>query len=238
MDLLRIAICQSKEEETGRLAQAMEEYGRQEGLGLSWHAFSRPEELLQGLAVRGWDLVLLDQGKNGSGLELARTIRACSPEVEVAVLADTATDALQGYSVPLLDYLLRPVEPERLHRTLDWLVRSGRRQRAGLLLNLDSGTQRVRCSQIAYVEVQDKLLYFHLDDGTNRAVRAPLRRYEDILLRQPGFMKVHRSYIVNLWHMVRLTDSRLETAGGQAVPISRLLYSQVRRAFLALQSEP
>ena len=57
---------------------------------------------------------------------------------------------------------------------------------------------RVPFSQLAYVEVNGKHLYFHLADGTVREVAGSLKDYEPLLLARPEFMRIHRSYIVNM----------------------------------------
>ena len=76
------------------------------------------------------------------------------------------------------------------------------------------------------------MLYFHLTDGSVRTSRASLSEYEPLLLYQKGFFKVHRAYIVNFRHMTELTADSFCTHTGQTIPISRLLYPQVRQAYI------
>ena len=76
----------------------------------------------------------------------------------------------------------------------------------------------------------------------NKALFSPDRRqrtsgffldgFEEKLLARPEFIKVHRSYIVNLWQVNELRAKELITSRGKAVPISRLLYGKVREAYM------
>lgn len=54
----------------------------------------------------------------------------------------------------------------------------------------------------------------------------------DELLSRPEFVKVHRSYIVNLWQVGELGTKELITHAGKTVPISHLLYGKVREAYM------
>jgi hypothetical protein len=60
-----------------------------------------------------------------------------------------------------------------------------------------------------------------------------------------GFARCHRSYIVNLAHIRRITKTEVVMENGKAVPLSRRLYTAVNRAFIdyhtgvgRLESEP
>lgn len=91
---------------------------------------------------------------------------------------------------------------------------------------------RILFSKLAFVEIMNKKLYFHLADGGVREVSSTLADFEDKLLTRPEFFKVHRSYIVNLWQVVELGSKELITNAGKTVPISRLLYVKVREAYM------
>lgn len=60
------------------------------------------------------------------GLELARRLRECRPEIHIAFLTAYEEFAREAFDVEALDYLLKPVMREDLSRTLDRFVkRSG-----------------------------------------------------------------------------------------------------------------
>lgn len=74
------------------------------------------------------DLVLLDMDMPTlHGLELARRIRECRPEIHIAFLTAYEEFARDAFDVEALDYLLKPVMKEDLSRTIGrFLKRSGR----------------------------------------------------------------------------------------------------------------
>ena len=48
-----------------------------------------------------------------------------------------------------------------------------------------------------------------------------------------GFVRCHRSYIVGLRHVNRITKTDVVLDGGEAIPLSRRMYNEVNQAFIA-----
>ena len=84
------------------------------------------------------------------------------------------------------------------------------------------------------MEVNGKPLFFNMADGTVYEVAASMREYEGALLARPEFMRVHRSYIVNMLQAEKLSPAGVITFSGHNVPVSRLLYGQLQKDYLAL----
>lgn len=89
-------------------------------------------------------------------------------------------------------------------------------------------------SQLTYVEVYGKHLYFNLIDGSVHEVYGTLLEYEEKLLERPEFMRVHRSYIVNLLHAAEVSPTGIRTFTGKTVPVSRLQYPQLQKEYMKL----
>lgn len=93
---------------------------------------------------------------------------------------------------------------------------------------------RLPFAQLSFVEVNGKQLYFNMTDGTVHEMTAPMREYEGALLARPEFMRVHRSYIVNMLQAEKLSPAGVITFSGHNIPVSRLLYSQLQKDYLEL----
>ena len=77
-------------------------------------------------------------------------------------------------------------------------------------------------------------LYFNLADGQVREVVGSMKEYEDALLTRPEFMRIHRSYIVNMLQIEELSPAGLRTFSGRELPVSRLLYPQLQKDYMKL----
>ena len=174
------------------------------------------------------DVVLLDiQLGAETGFDLLELI-----EPEPAIIFVTAYErhALRAFEVNALDYLLKPVMPERLAAALERLE-APRPEVAPagpldyedrLLLRLDDHLAFLRVDAIKYVEAAGDYSYVHTSDGKRRLVHKPLKEWEN-RLPDNYFLRIHRSTIVNMEHVHRLEPwsnySYLVYVGGVDEPL-------------------
>ena len=98
-----------------------------------------------------------------------------------------------------------------------------------------AGFTRIPFSIIEFLEVFSKKMRFHLADGTVKEIYGSLSDFEDKLLCREEFVKVHRSYIVNMESVLSLTAKEFTTDamdGRLGNSASRLLYRQGRETYL------
>lgn len=103
----------------------------------------------------------------------------------------------------------------------------------GLVFRNREGIVKVFFEKLEYVEVINKTVSFYLTDGTVREVTAALGDFEDRLLARPEFLKIHRSYLVNLNHIEAIDTNGIVTKSGHSIPLSRLRRSQVQDAYVS-----
>ena len=230
---MRIAICDDDYEEITRIASIIEAYKHEKAAPIAFATFQSATELLSAVKTAGFTLYILDIMMPGlNGIDAAKEIRAMDKDVKLLFLTSSPEFALESYDVRAYHYLLKPAARERLFPILDALLLEEQTPQEGITLKTQTGIFRVLFAQLAFVEVKNKKLFFHLNDGEVRVVNAPLADFEDVLLSRSEFVKTHRAYIVNLWQIKEFTAAGLLTYTRETVPLSRLLYPAVRKAYM------
>ena len=192
-------------------------------------ALSAMEAIRNGMQA---ELLFLDiQMPNLSGLELSRLL---PPEMKVIFITAFEQYAVEGFRVEALDYLLKPVSAKLLFPLLDRLYQREQNPQDGLTVRSEGVLVRLPFSQLSYVEVMGKHLFFHMTDDSVHEVVGALKEYEGALLARPEFMRTHRSYIVNMLQAEKLSPAGVVTFSGRSVPVSRLLYNQLQKDYLEL----
>ncbi len=195
-------------------------------------SFQNATELLASMDNRDYDLLLLDVLMPGvNGMQAAHEIREHNCKMEIVFLTSSPEYAVESYSVRAHYYLLKPATEEKLFPILDRLMFDFKSPEDALYIKTQSSVFSIPYGKIEYIEVNSKKLYFYLTDGSNREVSGSLADFERALLKRPGFIKVHRSYLVNLQLVRELRQGELVTVTGQHVPVSRTAYPQVRTAY-------
>lgn len=171
------------------------------------------------------DLLFLDiQMPELSGIEFANLL----PK-ETKVIFTTAFDryAIDGYKVNAIDYLLKPISYETfvlsVNKAIEWfkMVRkqSTLSQDRFLFVKSEYKLIQVKFDDIAYIEgVKDYIkIYLSTNDKPIMSLMN-MKKLEDFLPR-PLFMRVHRSFIVNMSKVTMIDRSRI-VIGDNYIPVS------------------
>ena len=230
-----IAVCDDQVEELEVLIELLRAWQEERRTAVRCKTFRSAAELLEVAGKEPFTLYLLDVMMPGvDGLAAAREIRSFDDAAEIVFLTASPGFAYESYGVRALDYLLKPIRAERLFPVLDRLLQREQKPEEGLTLKCGSTLTRILFSQLTYVEVSGKHLYFNLTDGSVHEVSGTLKEYESLLLERPEFMQPHRSYIVNMLQAAELSAGGIRTFSDKHIPVSRLLYPQLQKDYMKL----
>lgn len=231
---MHMAICDDDAKVLHQLADAVSRYAAACGQQLRLQTFAEAESMLQAARTERFTHYLLDVMMPGvDGMAAAREIRSFDTDARLIFLSSFTEFAYQSYRVRATDYLLKPVEIKQLHELLDRLFAEESRVEECLCVESGRGLLRIPFDRLCFVEVNQKKLYFHLANGQIREIPGTFASFEAELLARPGFAKIHRSYMVNLSWVSELSTEGCVLFSGKNLPISRLLYQQVREAYMA-----
>jgi two-component system, LytTR family, response regulator LytT len=147
----------------------------------------------------GCDAVFLDIELAGaSGLDAARLLHGETEPPAIVFVTAHAEYAVDAFAVEAFDYLLKPVDPERLARVLERLrerQQPGREARR-IPVVAGGGTELIDQEQVCYVQAEGDYSRVHTYDRSYLST-ASLRDLESAL-PPDRFLRIHRSYLVNL----------------------------------------
>lgn len=231
---MRIAVCDDNEQDISRMGRLIAEYQLSRNAQIDCHYFINSTEFLSNLKSGTYDLVLLDVLMPGvDGIQAARELRELDENVRLVFASASPEFAVESYHVGAYYYLLKPIDADLFFSMLD-KIRGELSAQAeqGFILKSRDGVVWVAFAKLAYVEVINKTLFFHLADGVVREITAPLGDYEGKLLSRSEFLKTHRSYLVNLNYVQALENNSLQMKSGHSLPISRQRHGRVRDAYM------
>ena len=199
------------------------------------HRASSGAEALRALEQHSVDALFLDiHMPSLSGLDIARVIsRFARPPAVVFVTADEDR-ALEAFELRAVDYLLKPVRTERLaesvRRVCELMEGS---TPAPEVITVDQGgvSRMIRRDDVRYVQAQGDYARLHTAEASY-LIRIPLSDLER-QWAEAGFLRVHRSYLVQLDHVTRLRGGpghATVTIGQVELPVSRRLHPALREA--------
>ena len=231
---LYIAVCDDDARVRRQMAEILEQYSAANRLPLRRQMFDNAEDMLRAARTERFTHYFLDvMMPCMDGMTAAQEIRSFDADAKLIFLTSFSEYAYQSYRVRAYDYLLKPVQAQTLTELLDRLRAEEEAAEACIGVQCGRSIFRIPYARLAYLEVNQKKLFFNLTDGQVRTVPGTIAGFEAELLARPDFVKIHRSYIVNLNQISELSPEGCILFSGRNLPVSRLLYPQVRRAYMA-----
>lgn len=182
---------------------------------------------------KDWDVLLLDieMGKE-SGMELAERVRRENEEVSIIFATGYAQYMGRGYDVGAMQYLLKPVEEEKLFACLDRVKRQQEKSGKKLLFETTAQVKvSLAAADIWYLEANRHNCILYTKERQYE-LKMSMTAAERALGAECGFVKCHRSFLVNLRHVREIYREEIVLDDGRRVPMSRRVYQEVNVAFL------
>ena len=188
------------------------------------------------------DVVFLDiQMPRLSGLEMVGMIE---PSALPHIVFVTAYDehALEAFEEHAADYLLKPIDPQRLTRTLNWL-RSGARPSARAFPGASERLSQIPCigrNRIFLVGLDD-VEYVHSDVTGVQVVASGQQGMTELTLKilqeRTALLRCHRQYLVNLNRIAEIEllengAAEIITRSDKRVPVSRRHLREIKDKLL------
>lgn len=188
------------------------------------------------------ELVFLDIAMpEKNGFDLLREIGTV--DFEIIFVTAHSDFALQAFRFSAVDYLLKPVEDNLLAEAVKRAVKKieekpGETNMETLLYNLKNkeGTQKmklcipslkgfqvVKLAEIIYCEASSNYTNFHFTERPLICASKPIHEYES-LLEDCGFVRIHKSFVVNLEHVkeyIRGEGGTVILSNGHEIEVSR-----------------
>src|SRR5215213_927231 len=206
------------------------------------HQASSGAEAIRLLTREPVDAAFLDIHMPGlNGFDLARALQRFEQRPALVFVTADEEGALEAFDLAAVDYLLKPVRTERLHRSISRVIESlkasavpvagsaaSARESEVIAVTLGGTTRMIRRDEVRYVQAQGDYARLHTEEASY-LVRVPMSDLERQWI--DGFVRVHRSYLVAIPHLTRIRlggDHPSVTIGAAELPVSRRLLPALR----------
>lgn len=230
--MYRIAICEDERNIRGALVSLCNEILNEISIEHSVTEFSSAEELETELSDNpdAFDILLLDiQMDQKNGMELAKEQREKGNRISIIFITGCEEYLKEGYSVQPIQYLLKPVRKEELDRALKTDIRLNYTQKI-IVLRKGVKTTALTVKDVVYIESFNHTLVIHMAGG-DLSFPQTLSEITQAL-PENTFCQIHKSYLVNMEHIMELTRSEAVLSNGVKLPVGRKYYNDAQLKFV------
>lgn len=188
------------------------------------------------------DVVFLDiQMPRVSGLEMVGMIEpAALPHIVFVTAYDE--HALKAFEEHAADYLLKPIDPQRLAKTLQWL-RAGARPTSPAASVLTPALRHIPCISLSRISLLglDEVEYVYTDLSGVHVVSDKRQGITELTLKilqeRTPLLRCHRQYLVNIDQIAEIEmldngSAEIVTRSARRVPVSRRYLRELKDRLL------
>ena len=179
---------------------------------------------------KDYDILLLDIEMEGmDGISLAKKLRQENDQVQIVFVTGFPDFMAQGDEVSALQYLLKPWEAEALCRVLDRAAANLKKADRSVIFTVDGEALRLDVREIMSAEA---LAHF-CRINTLRGQFEVRQNFSELAEKLgEGFIRTHRSYLVQVACIRRISKTEVILDNWEKVPLSRSNYHAVNQAFI------
>lgn len=170
-----------------------------------------------------------------TGIDLGSRIRKMSSRSVIIYVTASDDFALDAYDVHAIRYLLKPVDRGRFFEAMDYALAQTDTEGSPLyLVKTKAGMVSVPYYKIEYIENSSRRLEIHLANGeviTSIFIRKSFDEEIEDIGQDREFMRVHKSYLVNMRHVKGMNKADFVMDSGAHIPISRNNIMDAKKRF-------
>lgn len=230
--MLKIAICDDEVIYTQKIEQYVKTYFQAKKINVHTDCFTRPAALLQS-AEEEYDLIFLDVDMPElDGIHLGQELRKTNRKAILIYISALVQYAIEGYSVHAFQYLLK----QDLERTFSQCMDDVMRQlpaAGSYFIPTDAGGMKILLEDILFFEVQNHTILAHTQnqERASWAFSGKIAELEKEL-SQAGFLRIHKSFLANMRHIVRMERTGILITNGTCLPCSRQKFTDLLQAYI------
>lgn len=235
MNTINIAICDDEILLLPHLSALIRQKFFSRGLTAETTTFSSSAELLRYLYETGnFDVYFLDIDiPDLNGISLAEKIKEKNMNALILYLSAKEELVFRTFKTQPLAFIRKDYFAKDIQEAMDTLMKYLKKPEDVILDLSDTLGHpiRINVNRTIYIEAKENYQYVVSIDR-REMIRSSIAEL-DKQLTPFGYIRVHRSYLVNYKYIRRINNDHILLDDGQTIPMSRLRKKEIRQQFMA-----
>ena len=229
---MRICLVDDDSTQLDYLKVIIEKWANKNNINTDINFYHSAEEMLfENNESYPFDMIVLDiQMGKMNGIELAKRIRRTDKNVIIAFISGMADYVFEGYEVQAIRYILKPIKNEKVYELLDYANTHKFKEKKYFIISVSGEKKKINYDDIIFFESMGHYIVLHLENEEYDYKY----NISDLCfdLAETEFIKTHRSYVVNIKYIEKITRNECQLIGNIKVPLSRNSYKSVNEKFI------
>jgi len=231
-------MCDDDPEARAQYARLIKKVAKKNKVEITISYFNSGEELLFYLAdsPNQADIIYLDILMNNlNGLDTAKRLRELECNSEIIFLTTSEDYVFDAYDISPIHYLMKSnITTAKFEEVFIRATTLVSKKENDMFL-CESGKNNIRkvipFKEISFFEIWKRIVTVHYNGGESFDFYSTMEQLENQLLHK-GFIRIHRSYIVNMSYISQFQQNTLFLKTGENIPIGATYMKQMKQVFI------
>ncbi|MBB2182861.1 response regulator transcription factor [Lachnospiraceae bacterium MD1] len=238
--MLKIAICDDEKYYRDYIKRLLTEYMNRNQIESCIDLYENGMQLFeQGIKLAKYNIIFLDINMEElDGIKTAYKIRKFNPEAFIVFVTAFINYVLEGYKVDAIRYIMKDSIPISLVECMNTIVKKMKILMKKMSFSFIEGEKQIFIDKIIYVESQKHKIMFKVLEGriNTYSLYDKLDNMEE-RLKEYGFLRIHKSYLVNMKYIEKISNYRAYLSSDEILPIPKQKFQLVKEAFVLYKGE-
>ncbi len=232
---MTVFICDDNQEYLDQCSETLIGISKRNKLDITISCFTSGEEMMFYLyeSPNKADIIYLDilMGKL-NGLDLSKTLRQIGCQSEIIFLTTSEDFVYLAYDVSPVQYLLKSkTSLERFEEVLMRAIRIVEKKEKDIFICESNGVKKlIPFHQISFFEIWKRVVTIHYSSDESFQFYSSMELLEEQVAGK-GFVRTHRSYMVNLTYVSQFNQTKLVLKTGDTIPIGVTYAEKLSKQF-------
>lgn len=237
--MIRIIICDDDENFLIRLQYAITDTLHRMDIAAKIHIYTCAEKIGDPI-LSSCDIAFLDvdfANSQYNGLDIARKLRSVRKDSIIIFVTNFIEYAPDGYEVQAFRYMLKLDIEQKLQEYLRLAITQLHSISETLKIKINGEIIDIPLNAVLYIESQLRMVMIHVQRGENSMNAKTYSCYATLSdletqLESKGFLRIHKSYLVNMAHLKRFQCKEAVLDNGATLRVSEQNYAQQKKKYL------
>lgn len=172
-----------------------------------------------------------------NGVEVGKRIRneLFNESTQIIYISGKESYAMELFKVRPLDFIIKPLDYEKIKDVFKLALRLIKKTEGIFQYKFEHSIYNLLIKDILYFTSENRLVKIHTVSGINEFYGTLNDTYDKV--REFNFIRIHKSYLINYNHIIKLQYDQVTMTNNEILPISQANRKKVRKLHLRINRE-
>lgn len=240
--MLKIAVCDDENTFHRIMSKVLNDYLDERGIEYTLDTFSSGNELFSDkIDISSYSIIFLDINMEElDGIRTAVRLRSISKKIFIVFVTAFVKYSLEGYKVNAVRYLIKGSNNfnQTVYECMNAILSQMEYDSHLISFDFKEKKKEIHADDIIFIESRLHKVSFHIKEGREKIyTKSETLDSVENKLKGYSFLRIHKSYLVNLKHVKTVRSYILIMDDGEELPIPRPKFRTVKNAYAEFKGE-